>query len=155
MGLEPFYIFEKRKMSCFYHTSAHGLVSVQCCWNMGCTEQYSYHGDLYWNIHNSNIKTLISYSGAFLSICATEWYYKYTDIQQKIVRIHLNTLTSNTITITSSEILINFGIRIYTSISCELTKNEPPNLIRALRYSRLHNSSCVKLIKPSHKQIKI
>jgi len=124
---EPFHIFEKRKMSCFYahqtpYISACGLVSLPCQWNMCCTEQYSYHGNLYWSIRNSNIKTLISYSSALLSICATEWYYKYTDIRHKILRIHLNTLTSKAITITSSETLINFGIRLRTSISCKLTK---------------------------------
>jgi hypothetical protein len=64
-------------------------------------------------------------------------------------------LNIRAITITSRGILINFGIRICTSISCELTKNEPPDLIRTISYSRLHNLSRVKLIKPSHKQIKM
>jgi hypothetical protein len=75
-------------------------------------------------------------------------------IQQNFLRIHLNT-ASKAIMITSSEILIKCGTRICTSLPCKLTKNQLPNLIRAISYSRLHNMSCVKIMTPSHRQIKM
>jgi len=115
----------------------------------------SYHGDLYWSICNLNIKTFISNSSVFLSVCATEWYYKHTDLRQKILRIHLNTLTSGQLQLPQVKFWWTLASECALQLSCELTKNEPPNLIITVGYSRLHNLSCVKPIKPSHKQIKM
>jgi hypothetical protein len=158
--LKPFYIFEKRNMSCFYHISNPLHFSLwlgQCSLLTKCGLHRAIQ--LPWGpimkhtqLQHNTIQFIF------------QWIFVYM-CNRMILQIHRHSAENSKDTFEYFNIKGNYnylkwncnklGIRICTSIPCELTKNEPPNLIRAISYSRLHNLSCVKLIKPSHKQIKM